>query len=180
MQLRLEGNIGYRFVDDKHLVAEIECIRNPREPDNLSGTLSLELWALSEPYIAGAFQGHALGGITLGTLAGGLSWQNTAYELAIVPPPAGTYTLVLMLREWTSNGYVTRDHCNFNQPVTFPLALMANEPGEPTLAPAAPTPQNDDQTVPPQVSESTSDRQHRFDHLKGSALRLWLWIKRHW
>jgi hypothetical protein len=142
---RFEGRIGYRFVDDKHLVVDVERIRNPRDPDNLSGTLSLELWALPEPYIAGDFHGHTLGAMTLGTLAGSAGWPSNAYTMTIVPPPADTYTLVLMLREWTGNGFVTRDHCNFGHQVTFPLApslhqagetLSADQPGRPVTAPA--------------------------------------------
>jgi len=131
---RLEGQVGYRCVDDKRLVVDIERIHNPRDPNNICGTLSLELWALPEPYIAGDFRGHALGAITLGSLAGGTSWQNCAYDMDIVAPPADTYVLVLMLREWTGNSYVTRDHCNFNRRVTFPLAIAATQATETLIA----------------------------------------------
>jgi hypothetical protein len=118
---RLDGLVGYRCMDDGRLVVEVERIQNPRDPNNTSGTLSLELWALAEPYVVGDFAGYALAGVTLGTLAGGASWQDRAYDLEISPPPAGSYTLVLMLREWTGNCYVTRDHSNFKDRVTFPL-----------------------------------------------------------
>ena len=120
---RLEGLVGYRGTDDAHLVVDVERIHNPRDPNNLSGTLSLELWALSEPYVVGDFAGYALAGVTLGTLAGGETWQDGSYELEISSPPPGTYTLVLMLREWTGNGYLTRDHSNFRDRVTFPLVI---------------------------------------------------------
>jgi len=131
---RLEGQVGYRCVDDKRLVVDVERIHNPRDPNNISGTLSLELWALPEPYIAGDFQGHALGAITLGSLAGGTSWQNCAYDMEIVAPPADTYILVLMLREWTGSSYVTRDHCNFCHRVTFPIAIAATRTTETLIA----------------------------------------------
>jgi hypothetical protein len=120
---RLEGVLGYRCVDEQHLVIDIERIHNPRDPYNLSGSLSLELWALTEPYTGGDFRGHALAGITLGTLNGGASWQDCAYDTEITLPPPGTYTLALMLREWVGNGYVTRDHCNFDLQVTFPIEI---------------------------------------------------------
>ena len=118
---RLDGLVGYRCINNGHLVVSVEHIHNPRDSNNLSGTLSLELWALAEPYVVGDFSGHALAGVTLGTLPGGASWQDCSYDLEITPPPSGPYTLVLMLREWTGNGYVTRDHSNFKDRVTFPL-----------------------------------------------------------
>jgi hypothetical protein len=118
---RLDGQVGYRCVDEGHIVVNVGCIHNARDPDNMSGTLSLELWALPEPYVRGDFTGHALAAVTLGSLAGGANWQDCAYDLEITPPPAGTYTLVLMLREWVGNGYITRDHSNFGDRVTFPV-----------------------------------------------------------
>ena len=127
---RLEGLVGYRLLDHDRLVVDVECIHNPRNPDNTSGTLSLELWALSEPYVTGDFSGHALAGITLGTVRGGERMHNSSYALAISPPSTGSYTLVLMLREWTGSGYITRDHTSFRDPVTFPLvtpALLSSE-----------------------------------------------------
>ena len=120
-----DGLVGYRCVDEGRIVIDVGCIHNPRDPNNMSGTLSLELWALPEPYVVGDFAGHALAGVTLGTLAGGANWHDCAYDLEITPPPAGTYTLVLMLREWVGNGYVTRDHCNFKDRVTFPIVTSA-------------------------------------------------------
>jgi hypothetical protein len=119
---RLEGLVGYRCANGGHLVVDVERIHNPRDSNNLCGTLALELWALSEPYVVGDFTGRALAGVSLGILAGGDSWQNCRYDLEISAPPPGSYTVVLMLREWTGNGYVTRDHSNFENRVTFPIA----------------------------------------------------------
>lgn len=122
---RLAGTMGYLWVDDTHLVLDVERIDNPRPPENMSGALALELWALPEPYETGDFQGHALGAVALGSLAGAGSWQNLSFDLDIATPPADTYTLVLMLREWNGNSYVTRDHCNFRYRVVFPIDLSA-------------------------------------------------------
>jgi hypothetical protein len=122
---RLQGMTGYRWVDENRLVVDVERIDNPREPDNLSGALVLELWALAEPYQAGDFRGHALGSIALGSLAGGDNWQNLVFDMEVVLPPAGVYSLVLMLREWNGSSYVTRDHCNFRYRVTFPLDISS-------------------------------------------------------
>jgi hypothetical protein len=139
---RLQGTLGYRWVDEQRLVVDVECIENPRDPDNMSGTLALELWALSEPYRAGDFRGHALGAVVPGSLAGGASWRNLSYDINIAAPPDGSYTLVLMLREWNGNSYITRDHCNFRVPVTFPLDIAATAvthtpPADETPEPAA-------------------------------------------
>lgn len=130
---RLEGLVGYRCVDEGHLVVNVGGIHNPRYPNNVSGTLSLELWALPEPYLAGDFAGHALAGVILGSLEGGASRQDCTFELEINPPPAGTYTLVLMLREWIGNGYITRDHSNFSTRVTFPIVISATQSSEPVI-----------------------------------------------
>ena len=130
---RIEGLVGYRCIDDGRFAIDVERIHNPRDPDNISGTLSLELWALSEPYIVGDFAGHALAGVTLGTLPGGESWQNCSYDLVISQPPPGIYTLVMMLREWTGNGYVTRDHSNFSNRVTFPIVTPIRSFPETTI-----------------------------------------------
>ena len=118
---RLEGSVGYYCVDERRVIVDVGRIYNPRDPDNSSGTLSLELWALPGPYTGGSFEGHALAGIKLGSLAGGEGWQDCAYDLEMAPPPAASYTRALMLREWVGNGYVTRDHTNFAYPLTFPI-----------------------------------------------------------
>jgi hypothetical protein len=155
----LDGLMGYRCVDDGRLVVDVGCIHNPRDPNNLSGTLSLELWALPEPYFAGDFEGHALGGVTLGSLAGGANWHDCAYDLEITPPPAGTYTLVLMLREWVGNGYVTRDHTNFRDQVTFPIATTSPRASETEIS-AAPRAQVANTVQSPEQAGEASVARH--------------------
>ena len=78
--------------------------------------------------------------MNLGTLAGGTIWEDCTYPMHLAPPPADTYTLVLMLREWTGNGYVTRDHRNSDHPLTFPIVMAAaRQTGTPlTDEPAGP------------------------------------------
>jgi hypothetical protein len=122
---RLKGAVGYHSVDARRLFVEIEQVENPRDPVNLSGTLTLELWALPEPYAGGAFAGHALAAVTLGSLPGGESWQYCSYVLEMNPPPPGSYALVLMLREWVGNGYHTRDFTNLTEEVTLPIVIAA-------------------------------------------------------
>lgn len=164
----LDGLVGYRFVDEGRLLVNVGCIRNPRDPNNQSGTLSLELWALPEPYVTGDFAGHALGGVTLGSLAGGANWNDCAYDLGITPPPAGAYTLVMMLREWVGNGYVTRDHCNFQDQVTFPIATSSPRASEAVIADASLGHAMDTAQSPEQAGE-TSVAGHSDDTVPNSG-----------
>ena len=109
----LDGRVGYRIVGDD-VVLEAERIRSPRASDNVSGSLRLELWALAEAYRGGTFDGHALGHVDLGRLAGQHSLDSVAERVRFSPPPAGNWKIVMMLREWAGPaGYVTRDFARF-------------------------------------------------------------------
>jgi len=89
----------------------IESIASPRSPDNLSGTLSLEVWALDAPYAGGAWAGTPVASLVLGTLAGGSAWNDCRFSVPAVTANAGA-ALTVMLREWTPSGYLTRDYRN--------------------------------------------------------------------
>ncbi len=109
-QPQLEGRIDCQLHDDRAQIT-IEAIANPRASDNLSGSLSLELWALDAPYEGGAFCGFELARTDLGTLNGGCEWRDSQFNLPLAQLPAGdARSLVLMLREWTPAGYLTRDY----------------------------------------------------------------------
>ena len=130
----LDSPVEHLMLDRQRIVVNVGRIHNPRAPNNISGTLALELWALPGPYAGGDFSGQPLAAVTLGSLAGGESWQNCTYELEITPPATGTCTLTLMLREWVGNGYVTRDHSNLADALTFPLATAATHASETVIA----------------------------------------------
>jgi competence ComEA-like helix-hairpin-helix protein len=102
-------------VDAEHVTVCVERVVNPRGLENLSGTLALELWALADDYHGGQFSGEALGGVELGRLAGGECFPTLALSA-----PVGSGHHVLMLREWTADGYVTRDFRELSVPVTAP------------------------------------------------------------
>jgi competence ComEA-like helix-hairpin-helix protein len=137
VQPRLAGNVGFR-IEGNRVQIQVERIENPRDAANLSGTVSLELWALPEPYRTGDFQGVALAGAVLDPLAGGFEYRHRSFDLPLQPIPAGTWHLVLMLREWTAAGYQTRDITNFQVPFTVPASPSA-APASPVTATTAKT-----------------------------------------
>jgi competence ComEA-like helix-hairpin-helix protein len=138
--LELEGGVGYS-VDGREVVLDVGGIVNPRSSDNLSGGLSLELWAL--PLDAEeTSSGHALAAATLGRLSGQQSWAGFQSRVAFAEPPVGRWRFALLLREWTQTfGYVTRDRRDF----ALPYERMAPEAPAPrapevVVQPAAATP----------------------------------------
>jgi DNA uptake protein ComE-like DNA-binding protein len=113
--LALAGDCGYEIQNDQ-VIINISEIANNRDLENISGTLSIELWALDKPYTGAEFDGLALAGTSIGELFGQHHLSNCRYELNFQEPSAGTWYLTLMLREWTETGYFTRDYVNFALP----------------------------------------------------------------
>lgn len=109
-----DGAAGYR-IDGEQVVLSAEGVANPRPEGNVSGTLCLELWALSEPYAGGAPQGQRLAAAELGSVWGQYRLPAIERRAPFTPPPAGRWHLSLLLREWTlPHGYATRDYRNFD------------------------------------------------------------------
>ncbi len=96
----------------------IDAIENPRASTNLSGTLALELWSLSQQYSGASFNGVKQGGVLLGTLLGQNSWLNNVIHIHLASKPIVGEYVVLMLREWVGNGYITRDYYHLEQQET--------------------------------------------------------------
>jgi len=113
--LTLSGSNGYSIQGDR-VILSVSEIANHRNFDSMSGSLSLELWALNRPYAGGEFDGVALAGVQIGCVQGQHRLVNGSYDLPFTAPGAGTWTLTLMLREWEGQGFVTRDHVQFAQP----------------------------------------------------------------
>lgn len=97
--------------------------------DSISGTLSLELWALSQPFRGGLFEGMALAGTEIGQVSGQHMLVNGQYDLPFTAPAPGQWHLTLMLREWEGQGFVTRDHIQFAQPYVVPALVEAAAAG---------------------------------------------------
>ncbi len=120
---QLRGSVGYRIENDRVHI-NVGSIFNPRSADNLSGTLAIELWALSEPYAGGAFAGVKLAGANLGQIFGQTESAIREFDLSFSEPPVGVWNYVLMLWEWTEAGFITRDFVNFNQLVSVMPAFQ--------------------------------------------------------
>jgi hypothetical protein len=138
-QPRLAGPVGFWFESDTELVLDLDHIENNRAADNLSGTLSLEVWALDHAYTGGNFTGRPVAGAILGSLAGGQSWTPGALHLHAAKPAAGSHVSV-MLREWNGAAYVTRDFVNFTPaPVAAPVEVVAPSAASSMVAKAVET-----------------------------------------
>ena len=118
VQPRLQGTVCSGFTDDQ-ITFSIARIENPRDADNVSGTLALELWALDTPYVGGAWSGTPVASLILGTLNGESTWEDCSYSTHAGPLPADGQ-LTLMLREWTPAGYLTRDYRVLARPSVSP------------------------------------------------------------
>lgn len=152
-QPTLVGQVGCTLADGVAALT-IDAIANPRDNDNLSGTLSLEVWALDAPYAGGSWTGSPVATVILGELAGGAAWSECQYNVPAAMPVAGA-ALTVMLREWTPAGYVTRDYRNFAavpakveavvkakpatkaKPAAKPKAVAAAKPAVAAKAPVA-------------------------------------------
>ncbi len=152
-QPRFGGNVSCTLANG---VAElkIDSICNPRAEDNLSGTLSLEVWALDAPYAGGSWAGSPVATVIVGVLGGGNEWSACQFNVPAALPVEGA-ALTVMLREWTPAGYVTRDYRNFAalpakeeaapkakpvakaKPAAKPKAAVATKPAEAVKAPLA-------------------------------------------
>jgi hypothetical protein len=123
LQPRLRGTVCCGFTNEQ-ITFDIARIENPRDADNISGTLALELWALDSPYGGGAWSGIPVASLILGTLNGQSEWSGSRFTTHAGPlPPTGHLTL--MLREWTPAGYVTRDYRTLARPSIAPVKLEA-------------------------------------------------------
>ena len=107
LQPRMGGTICSGFTNDE-ITFDIARIENPRDGDNISGTLALELWALDSEYAGGDWTGVPVASLVLGSLSGQTEWTDCHVTTHAGPLPEAGH-LTLMLREWTPAGYVTRD-----------------------------------------------------------------------
>jgi competence ComEA-like helix-hairpin-helix protein len=111
-----EGDVGYELRGHE-VILQAAAVANPRPEGNLSGTLSIELWAspIDSNEAPEAERGHCLAQAQLAPVAGGESAFGLGCRAAFSEPPPGTFRLELLLREWTRElGYLTRDRRAFD------------------------------------------------------------------
>lgn len=167
-QPRLDGIVNCELSDGCATLA-VDSLTNPRGVDNLSGTLALELWALNAPYQNSQWQGSPVASVVLGELSGQCHWSWINYQVPAASPAPSSH-LVLMLREWTPAGYVTRDYRNLYQVAAAPVLAAAIEATAPEAAPpvkdSAPTvaapaaPKADDEKAAPRpVNQADKTKQ---------------------
>jgi competence ComEA-like helix-hairpin-helix protein len=130
---RFEGEVGYE-IRGHELVLQAAAVANPRSAGNLSGTLSIELWASPSDSedAAQTARAHCLGAVQLAPLGAGQSVFGLSCRAAFSEPPAGQYQLELLLREWTQAlGYLTRDRRAFDLRYFVPEDVAENLPENP-------------------------------------------------
>ena len=126
--LRFTGDCGYR-IDNDRVIISLHGIANDRPADNLSGSLSVELWALTDVYQGGNFSGFALAATQIGQISGGHWLADCEYDLILDQPPGGDWNLCLMLRESDGQNFETRAWVNF--PLLYSVeapAALADDP----------------------------------------------------
>jgi len=110
---RLDGTVGYRILGSE-VVLEADAIANPRPEGNLSGTLSLELWAF--PVSGASTEGVRLASSAVEPVAGQFQLPLIERRVAYNEPPAGQHRLALLLCEWTlAHGFVACDRRDFER-----------------------------------------------------------------
>lgn len=114
-KLTLEGDVGYRLHDNNRVVINLQTIRSTRLPDNISGTLSIQLRALPQGYdlVNNQEDGWILASTTIGELVGEHSLIDCQYDLLFQAPPAGLWRLAVQLREWNGSHYALCDSIEF-------------------------------------------------------------------
>ncbi|HEX5277705.1 MAG TPA: ComEA family DNA-binding protein [Fluviicoccus sp.] len=148
---QLTGPVQAELVgDDIRLM--LPGVFNPRAAGSLSGSLTVGLWALPQPYLGGAFTGVLLGQQDLGQLAGQTTLEPGEMALPLPLSLAGDWVLTLMLREWTGGGYLTRDYQGLPG---IPAAAMPVESLTGLPAPTAPAPVTVSATAPEPATADT-------------------------
>lgn len=132
--VQANSNQGIRFVgavafngEQQRVHIALDGIASDRNNDNLSGTLSIELWSLNAPYQGGYFNGECLAATQIGELWGNHWIADCDYDLIYQAPQVAGQQLCLMLREWNGVAFETRDFRTFNQALNT-QAVKAAEP----------------------------------------------------
>ncbi len=126
LALSMEG-CGYQIINERVVIA-INTLANHRDALSISGSLSLELWALPSPYQGSGFSGNLLAATHIGQILDQHFLAQCQYDLIFTQPPQGEWFLSLMLREWDGEQFITRDYVNFELPYRVASLEQAKTP----------------------------------------------------
>ena len=169
----LKGDIECRFGADE-LTIDIAEIENPRDAGNISGTLALEVWSLEAPYEGDAWNGVLIASLIIGCLNGQSACSNNHFVAHAAPLPA-TGHLTLMLREWTPDGYATRDYRPLAHPINSSNVAKSSavqEPGESSTENSAVQEPGESSVAQAGVAESPAATLDEQIRAKGMVSRL--------
>jgi DNA uptake protein ComE-like DNA-binding protein len=131
------GSVSYQIADGDSVELRVARVFSPRSEPNVSGSLALQLWARREPYRGAEPRGTQLASVALGQLSGQASFEQIDQRAALSRPASGESHVVLLLCEWTAEGYLVRDYCNFAEPYAGPTQVPV-KPAETKPAEAKP------------------------------------------
>lgn len=123
--LRFVGNTAYK-IENERIIISFDAIENQRVAGNISGTVSIELWALNAPVTGVEFEGYQVAATQIGEILGQHILPDCRYDLIFNQPPVGSWYLALMLREWDGISFITRDIRSFDLPYQVELHLVEN------------------------------------------------------
>lgn len=107
--IRFVGNARYEYAGNV-AVLTADRIAN-LDSAGVSGTLHLELWAVSDSLNGGRVTGYKLAEYALGQLVAGNSYSNiSSGSIPFTPPPDGNWTLNMFVTEYASDTSIS-DGC---------------------------------------------------------------------
>ncbi len=121
---KIGGNCTYQFGPGNATVTlSYDLIKNS-SPENGTGTIQVQLWAMGEPYDGGSLRGHAVATYKLNPLEGGQQYSNLKRSLkASMPAKRGEYYMCLTVSEFREGGYVITDTRNMSRVITLAPAV---------------------------------------------------------
>lgn len=117
--VKICGETTYK-IEFTEAIVRVTKIQN-FEPGGKSGSLSLVLWATTEPYKGGdTLTGTVFFDYNIGQIDGGKYLSPTGpYAVPYEPPPPGNYYVTLALNEYTTEGLRMRDYLTYDQVVAL-------------------------------------------------------------
>lgn len=123
---RIGGNVSYQFGPGNTTVTlSFDAITNS-SAENATGTIMMQLWAMSAPYESGTLRGHVVASYKLEGLDAGLRYSNLKKTVKTsMPPRRGDYYMCLTVSEYRESGYVITDFRNMTRVITLAPAAPA-------------------------------------------------------